>query len=143
MVAEEKFKEAVAYARREEDGWILAYTLKGLGSALERFDYAAGRPILEESLAIWREVGVLEGIADTLNQLGTVANGQGLEEEAIMLLEESLALSRKIESKTYTAMVLDNLGECLQTHGDNERAPFPRPSATTCASSRTPGRSSH
>lgn len=122
MVAEEKFKEAVAYARREEDGWILAYTLKGLGSALERFDYAAARPILEESLAIWREVGVLEGIADTLNQLGTVAHGQGLEEEAIMLLEESLALSRKIESKTYTAMVLDNLGECLQTHGDNERA---------------------
>jgi len=120
--AQEKFKEAVEYARRAEDGWVLAFALKGLGAAFERFDYAAARPVLEESLAIWREVGVLEGIADALNQLGTVAHGLGDNDQAIILYKESLTLFRKIESKTSIAMVLDNLGESYQACVDNEMA---------------------
>jgi hypothetical protein len=55
------FEEAVALARLVEDKWFLANALRGLGAAMERVDLAAGRPILDESISIWREVGDKRG----------------------------------------------------------------------------------
>jgi predicted ATPase/DNA-binding XRE family transcriptional regulator len=120
--AQLQFEEATACARATRERWILAFSLKGLGAAAERSDYAVARPILEESIAIWREIGATEGLADALNQLGTVAHGEDHDERAIALYEESLALFRAIRSTGNVEMVLLNLGCVVQGQGDNDRA---------------------
>jgi tetratricopeptide (TPR) repeat protein len=116
------FEEAVGFARASDDEWILGLSLKGLGAAIERFDYSAARPILEESIAIWRNVGVKEGLADALNQLGTVAHGQKEDEHAVALYEESLRLYREMENKSEIAMVLFNLGSIVISQGNHKKA---------------------
>jgi predicted ATPase/DNA-binding XRE family transcriptional regulator len=117
-----QFEDATACARATGDRWILAFSLKGLAAALERSDYSVARPILEESIAIWRDVGATEGLADALNQLGTVAHGENDDERAMALYEESLALFRLIRSRANVEMVLLNLGCAVQGRGDNKRA---------------------
>jgi predicted ATPase len=117
-----KFKQAVSCARKSGDGWILGYSLHGLGAAVERINYGEAVPILEESIEIWRKVGVKEGLAEALNQLGTVAHGQNDDKRALPLYEESLALFREIGSKSSIGMVQLCLAELLQRAGDNTRA---------------------
>ena len=59
-------------------------------------DQATGRALLEESLALCREVKNKEGMVRALRLLGQVALLQGDIVKARSLLEESLALSREI-----------------------------------------------
>jgi tetratricopeptide (TPR) repeat protein len=116
------FEEAVAFARSSGDPWMLGTALKGLGAAMQRVEYAAARPILAESISIWQWMGNREGLADALNQLGTVAHGQHDELEAVRLFEESLAIFRDTRSTGNIVMVLCMLGFALQCRGENERA---------------------
>lgn len=64
--------------------------------ALRQGDYAAALPLLEESLALWREVGDQPGLARALRTLGEALYGQGEHLQAKKLLEESLALYREL-----------------------------------------------
>ncbi len=104
------FQEAVSVARGLDDQWVLARALKGLGAAITRRDLAEARPVLEESIAIWREIGDKVGLADALQQMGGVAYGQKDYDRAASLYEESLALLRETGEKSYAAMVLMLLG---------------------------------
>jgi predicted ATPase/DNA-binding XRE family transcriptional regulator len=122
VVGRARFEEAVAIARSSGDPWILGTALKGLGAAIQRLDYAAARPILAESISIWRRLGNREGLADALNQLGTLAHGEHDEQEAVTLFEESLAIFRNTRSTANIVMVLCMLGFAVQCRGDNERA---------------------
>jgi hypothetical protein len=83
------------------------------------------RPILEESIAVWRKVGVKEGHAEALNQLGTVAHGQNVEGEALTLYQESLDMFREIRSNSNIEMVLFNLACIVQGQGGNNKAEQP------------------
>jgi Tetratricopeptide repeat len=50
-----------------------ATALKGAGTlAWNQGDYPAARPLLEESVAMWREVGNKQGLAHALLALGVV-----------------------------------------------------------------------
>ncbi len=64
--------------------------------ALRQGDYAAALPLLEESLARWREFGDKPELARALRTLGEALYGQGEHVRAKMLLEESLALYREL-----------------------------------------------
>jgi non-specific serine/threonine protein kinase len=88
-----------------------AYALNAAGVlAYFQGDYPAARVRVEESLAIMRDLGYREGIANTLCNLGMVASRQGDSPAARALYEDSLAIYRELGDEWGTAGLLMNLG---------------------------------
>jgi predicted ATPase len=85
-------------------------------------DLDRARPLLEESLHLFREVDNKWGIAEALNNLGIVAAIQADYRQARTFWEESLALRRLNGNKQDIAGSLSNLGEAARAQGDYERA---------------------
>jgi predicted ATPase/class 3 adenylate cyclase len=86
--------------------------------ALSRGEYPRARAVLEEGLAIGRQLGDQAGIATSLNYLGTVAMQQGDYAIARTHLEESLAIRRQIGDPVSIAVSLDDLGAVVIDQGD-------------------------
>lgn len=86
--------------------------------AVEQGDYATGRALHEQNLAILRELGDKEGIARTLESLGTMAWLQSRYAEARALYEESLAIRREMGDIRGVAGVLNNLAIRAARQGD-------------------------
>jgi predicted ATPase/DNA-binding SARP family transcriptional activator len=100
-----------------------AKALPGAGLlAWAQSDYARARSLLEESLAICREVGDRGIIAGLLYNLGLVAWGQGDYAGARSLHEECLAIKRKLGDQGELAYPLRSLGRVAQAQGDYARA---------------------
>jgi predicted ATPase/transcriptional regulator with XRE-family HTH domain len=78
--------------------------------------------LLEEALALWRELGDPEGTVRALNALADVAINNGQTEVAAALLDESLSLQRDMGDTPGTAEALLRLGECVLEQGDTARA---------------------
>jgi predicted ATPase/DNA-binding CsgD family transcriptional regulator len=81
--------------------------------AVRQGDYAAALPLLEESLALWREFGDKPGIARALHALGEALLGLGEHGRAQMLLEESLALYRQFGDASTVSGVTSTLPRVL------------------------------
>jgi predicted ATPase len=96
------------------------------GFALPLGDYEAGRPVLEESLAISRSNGDRKGEARALAGLGVVAFFQSRFEDALMINSESLQLYESLGQRRGVAMTLHNLAysELTLGIGDHGRAKF-------------------
>ena len=62
-------------------------------------ELSTARLQLEESIAIWRELGDKEGLARSLFGLGNVAVNQGDEAVALSILEEARVLLREVGDK--------------------------------------------
>ena len=90
--------------------------------ALSRGDHRAARSLLEESLAIRRQLGDQAGIATSLSNLGTAASQQGDHAVARSLLEESLTIRRRLGDKVDTAASLNDLAGVVIQLGDNAMA---------------------
>jgi tetratricopeptide (TPR) repeat protein len=73
-------------------------------------DYESVRPLLEESLALHRELGDKPGTVTSLNNLGLNLAAGGDYDGAWRLLEEALATSRSLGDKWGISTVLNNLG---------------------------------
>jgi tetratricopeptide (TPR) repeat protein len=100
-----------------------AKALDGAGAlAWFQGDYGAARALVEESLAIWRELGNKHGTAWSLTGLGIVARDQGEYGLARALLEESLAIYRELGDKRNIAWPLTILGEVVHNEGDSVAA---------------------
>ena len=76
---------------------------------------------LEESLAIFRELGDLDGSAAVLNQLQLMACFQGDMGQALTLTEAWLQDSRAARNPKRTAWALQNLADLTFAHGDAAR----------------------
>jgi non-specific serine/threonine protein kinase len=97
----------------------LAGALNGAGVlALRQGDYAAARSLLEESLAIRRDLGDRREIANSLGNLGMVAKAQGDRVRSRSLHEESLAMRRALGDQWGIAMSLQNLAEEAHDQGE-------------------------
>jgi tetratricopeptide (TPR) repeat protein len=90
--------------------------------ALRQPNFAAAGRLVEESLAIGRELGDPERIAISLNALGNIKAEQGEFAEARMLYEESLALRRSLPNRRWLASPLLNLGWLLRMQGEYDAA---------------------
>jgi predicted ATPase/DNA-binding CsgD family transcriptional regulator len=90
--------------------------------ALRRGDYARAGAWREESLALCREIGNPQLIAESLLTLGSVAAVQGESDRAIALFEESLTLARNVDDRRTIAHALSQIGEVARLHGDDARA---------------------
>jgi predicted ATPase/DNA-binding CsgD family transcriptional regulator len=90
--------------------------------AKARRDYAVARSLLEESLAISKEVDDKRSIADAHLLLARTAINQGEYARACSLLEDGLALSREMGDKWSIAMALFHLARAVYALGDLARA---------------------
>lgn len=100
-----------------------AYALNGAGFlAWTQTYHQQAAVMLEESLALFRQLGDNYGEAWALNHLAHVAFSQGSLSQVVALCEESLKLFRKSEAIWNIAWVLLNLGEGALAGGDTSRA---------------------
>jgi predicted ATPase/class 3 adenylate cyclase len=81
-------------------------------------DFAVARERLDESIAMWREVGDKSGLARALHPLGMTSWQQGDYMTARIHLEESTTLFRTLGEKQGLALALFSLGDTLLAHGD-------------------------
>jgi tetratricopeptide (TPR) repeat protein len=100
-----------------------AQGLHGAGAmAIQQGDFDAAALLSDQSLALYRELGDAQGIADMLNHRGNVAREQGDYPYATTLYEESLAGYRALDDEQGIAVVLNNLGTMARYQGDLDRA---------------------
>ncbi len=85
-------------------------------------DAEQARAYHEESLAIRKELGDWEGVAETLSNMGNVAFMQGDSGRAQELFEESLEIRRRIDDRRGVAVSLNNLGVVAERNADYARA---------------------
>jgi predicted ATPase/DNA-binding XRE family transcriptional regulator len=96
-----------------------------LGAGVMAFfqgSYDRAEELWQESLSLFRELGVTIGIAYSYGNLGLVADAQGDYERAIASYEEALALFRQLDDRTFIAYMLHNLGLIAYFQGHYERA---------------------
>ena len=88
-----------------------AEALNGAGVlARNQSDYDQAQAWLEESLALWRELGDKRGAADVLINLGTVALDKGDYPQAAAFFDDSMPLRRELGDSWGLALALNNLG---------------------------------
>jgi predicted ATPase/DNA-binding CsgD family transcriptional regulator len=85
-------------------------------------DYQRAKPLVEESLEVWRVLGDRQGSAYALHSLGLLAQNGGNYEGAVSFFEESLQLSRELENYHGMTLTLAGLGLTVLYLGDDERA---------------------
>lgn len=86
--------------------------------AYAQSDYAATRALVEESLAICREIGDKLGVAIALDNLGEVATEEGDYVTAPRLFEEGLGIARELGDIRAIANFLIQLGWAAMRSGD-------------------------
>ena len=104
-------KESVAFALLGKAGWNIYQA-----------DYAGGKSLAEESLKLYRELGDLWGMCETLTWLGLGLINMGDHQQAIAPLEESLALARQIQDPNEIAFALWQLGRAAMARKDYAQA---------------------
>jgi non-specific serine/threonine protein kinase len=120
------FDASLEIARRVGDKWGIAYALVGIGLAeAYRGDPQAAeavRPILEEGLARFQELGDAWYTAFAVHVLAAGVLQQGDWVRAQALMEEGLAQFREMGDRTLIGMELNDLGEVARARGDYARA---------------------
>jgi predicted ATPase/DNA-binding CsgD family transcriptional regulator len=85
-------------------------------------DYEAAIALIEESLALARQLDNRFAIAEALFSLGFVADDQGQFDLAIASYQEALTLFRALGDHQWAAFTLVNLGKAIRLQGDYGRA---------------------
>ncbi len=100
-----------------------ARVLNAVGTIMHELgDYITARPLLEESLEIWRELGDKKGMATVINNLGWIAAQLGELIPASELSGESLALHAELQDKRGMAVAFNNLAAVAFTQAEFPRA---------------------
>jgi non-specific serine/threonine protein kinase len=120
------YERALAICRETGDRWGEAYCLRGLGSAaINKEDYVQAAELLEESLALFRQLESGWGTATALFNRGWLASNDIQAESlhrALSDWEEALRLFRESGDRWGQAVSLDALSFSARTEGDYARA---------------------
>jgi len=108
---------------READPKVRAKALRGAAVlARVQADYERARKLIEESLGLERPGFDQAGMAESLQELGNIADAQGSRAEAQTHYEDSLAIRRELGDRRGMAGLLHNLGVVALAQGDLDRA---------------------
>jgi predicted ATPase/DNA-binding SARP family transcriptional activator len=114
-----RIAELLAHPAAAERGALRAQALLEAGGfALAQSVPAEARPALEESLAIFRELGDEAGIGRALNHRAIAAFYCGDFTTAQTLYEEGLAICRQLGDRRAVSQALTNLGNVANALGD-------------------------
>ena len=114
---------AMALARELNLKEILAYTLNDLGSAYAGdANFERSRELHTEALGLWRELGNLPMLADTLSNTAGFMVFTGEWDQAIQDGEEAYHISESIDNLWGESYGLMNLGEIFAERGEITRA---------------------
>lgn len=117
--AEEALQQALALASPWHIGWPLAI----LGMiVLEEGDPPASYELLQESLALWLEVGDPRGLIFAYTHLGAATLALEKNEEALGYAEQCLALGIDVDDRWSQANALRVIGQARAAQGDYEEA---------------------
>jgi predicted ATPase len=122
---QERLAEALSWARASEVGAsrALAKTLNAAGRlAYRQGKVEQARSLLEENVAVCRQLNDRQSVLESLQNLGHVASHQGDFASARIYREESLVISRELGDKWAIAGALIGLGDQRVEDGDLEAA---------------------
>jgi len=121
--------QILSKAREQKAGFIIEITpimakaLNAAGNlAQKQNDNGGAKTLLEESLALRRQLDDPYELSKTLNNLGIVAFNQGDFEQAEIYYEESLQIKYRLGDKRSIGVSLINLAELIHSKGPQERA---------------------
>jgi predicted ATPase/DNA-binding SARP family transcriptional activator len=120
-----ELEEALSIGRELGDPWNTATALRYLGLiASMQGNYMEARSFLEQSLEIWRSMGLegRSGVSWTLTFLGDVALNQNESKEARSIFEAAVAILREIGDKNLLAYPVRRLGLLAWREKDFARA---------------------
>jgi predicted ATPase len=113
------FSALLTAAPKGEDAAARARALRGAGRlAYYQGDYSAAKALRQEALAIWKELGNREGIAQSVAGLGTIAHTQGDYPAAQALFKEGLAIRRELGDRQGIVTSLISLGYSACEQGE-------------------------
>ena len=102
---------------------VRARALRGAGVlAWAQTDFEEAVPLMEQSIAVFREEDDADGIANALSNLGTFLSSRGDYEGARRRQEEGLTVSRVLGNKRGLSLSLSNLGDTAYYLGDHDGA---------------------
>ncbi len=115
------FEENVAMHRQLGNKKGMSYALMHWAEALfiSQGDLATVRTLLDEGVALSRELGLIDGIEVYLNFSAQIALGQGDIATARLLAEESAVLGREIGDQEHVAEALFVLGQAAAASRDD------------------------
>jgi predicted ATPase/class 3 adenylate cyclase/DNA-binding CsgD family transcriptional regulator len=114
---------AIWRAQQEPDRRGIALALEMLAETQsETGDLVGATPIYEEALRLFKEVGYLVGIGDTIKMLGWSAMRLGDYERADQLLSDGLQACRQSGDPLHITYALAGLGELAVRRGQFKRA---------------------
>jgi predicted ATPase/class 3 adenylate cyclase len=117
------FEKALTLLRETNDKVWTGFALLYFGWLIETQDYARKLESLEESLALYREVGFISGIIEALKQLGALAIREGNFERAHLRLDEGLMILQKHASILGSSIMMSyDLGDLAYYEGNYELA---------------------
>jgi len=114
-------QRSLALSRELNDRWGTAWALHRLSVALQSLaefdDMSSFRPLIEEELALWQELGERRHFGFGLCDLATAITLEGNFEHALQLLAESLAIFAELDDPHGTRWVLAAYGFLLAAEG--------------------------
>ncbi len=120
-----ELEEALSIGKELGDRWNIATALRNLGLTENILgNYQQAQTLLEESLAIWREMGPegRNGSGWTLIFLGDGALNQARPELARSYYKGAQEFLREIRDVNFLAYLIRRLGQLAWVEGDHERA---------------------
>jgi Tetratricopeptide repeat len=120
--AEALLQEALTAQRQLHDTHCSAISLGYLGRvALERGDAPEARGVLEQSLAVFEDIGKQPAISETQAWLGTACLAAGDVRGAEAAYRAGLHIERRLAGRRRTAACLESLAELALARGQPER----------------------
>jgi predicted ATPase/class 3 adenylate cyclase len=117
------YRESLALARASGDPLATAMAAGDLGLAMQRDgDFSGATRLLEEALALYRQLRLTWRVSWALRNLARVAADQGDLGRAAGLLDESLALAQQAEDERGIALCLNEMGSVACAMDQYERA---------------------
>ncbi|HJS19691.1 MAG TPA: adenylate/guanylate cyclase domain-containing protein, partial [Anaerolineales bacterium] len=117
------FEKALALLHETKDRVWTGFALLYFGWLIETQDYARKLESLEESLAIYRELGFISGMIEALKQLGALAIRERNFELAHLRLDEGLSILQEHASVLGNSITMSyDLGDLAYYEGNYELA---------------------
>jgi tetratricopeptide (TPR) repeat protein len=114
------FEKALALLHQTNDKVSTGFALLYFGWLMETQDYNRKLAALEESLAIYRELGFISGMIEALKQLGALALREGKFELAHLRLDEALSILQQHASVLGNSVTMSyDLGDLAYYEGND------------------------